>query len=425
MNNKLIYTLFSFIVMIIAYGCDSHYDVNDYDSGDPYQYSLSINGTEISPLVSFAAVDSSSIYLVKVKSNIKVKSAVNVQLTLDTTLVSKYNKAHNTSYCDPPAGSIELADNQVSIDAKKNVSSAASLKILNAQALVDTITYLIPVTITAITDTTNFRIVEKSKTIYLTLLLKKPTVINQDSKKDSVAVLDLSNYNMYSNFIFDDAKAVSLTSYTMEIKFYANKFGSYGGQIERLCAFEEKDEKNANMLRFGENGLAGNQLQWVAPGGNKVNSNTRFNAGQWYNLSLVYDGSQFILYVDGSKDTSKSVSGKSCKFQRIELGMSWAGYPSAQQFPGRICEMRVWNRALSASEITDGLCSVAPKSDGLVAYWKFNEGSGFIFKDATGNGYDMDWSNTWRCLDESSSISNVNLSSYVQWITKGFKCASN
>ena len=46
---------------------------------------------------------------------------------------------------------------------------------------------------------------------------------------------------------------------------------------------------------------------------------------------------------------------------------------------------------LSPSEIAGGLCGVDPQSDGLVGYWKFNEGEGHIFHDASGNGLDMDW----------------------------------
>src|SRR3712207_9226664 len=78
------------------------------------------------------------------------------------------------------------------------------------------------------------------------------------------------------------------------------------------------------------------------------------------------------------------------------LPISWGGYRSRQFFPGRFCEVRVWSRALSATEIAAGLCAVDPKAEGLEAYWKFNENSGHVFHDATKKGFDMDWTNTWR-----------------------------
>lgn len=58
---------------------------------------------------------------------------------------------------------------------------------------------------------------------------------------------------------------------------------------------------------------------------------------------------------------------------------------------GDICECRVWNRVLTADEIKvkDHYYVVAPDSEGLVAYWKFDEGSGKIIADHTGNGNTM------------------------------------
>ncbi len=72
--------------------------------------------------------------------------------------------------------------------------------------------------------------------------------------------------------------------------------------------------------------------------------------------------------------------GKPVDFQRFELGMSWTGYRGSQYFRGRIAEVRVWNRALSTGELQMNLCGVDSQSEGLVAYWKMNEGEGHIFK---------------------------------------------
>ena len=47
-----------------------------------------------------------------------------------------------------------------------------------------------------------------------------------------------------------------------------------------------------------------------------------------------------------------------------------------------------------------------------------NEGEGYIFHDATGNGYTIDWSDTWRCLTETEPNPGTHLTdthTYVQW----------
>ena len=36
------------------------------------------------------------------------------------------------------------------------------------------------------------------------------------------------------------------------------------------------------------------------------------------------------------------------------------------------------------------MCTVDPESDGLVAYWRFNEGEGKQIKDWTGHGWDIE-----------------------------------
>ena len=98
------------------------------------------------------------------------------------------------------------------------------------------------------------------------------------------------------------------------------------------------------MLRFGENGLDINALQWVSPSGSIVSS-TRFSTDRWYMISLTYDGSKLTMYVDGGKMHKAMVMVKPVDFQRFELGNVVVGiYRGSQYFRGRIAEVRVWNR---------------------------------------------------------------------------------
>jgi hypothetical protein len=381
--------------------------------GDKFDYNkkgLLITGTETDPLVKFVVEDTPSTYDVTVKSTVKVDQDVNVTVAIDTTLISKYNEAHHTNFFAAPDGSVELDNKDVTIPAGSALSTAASVKIVDTENFLDGRTYVVPVTISGVKNADGEEVLESSKTIYLKI-----------SRVLSFYAVN-NNSSASSNFIFDDAKAADLTTFTFEIKCYSTHFGN-GGNIERLCSFEEKNESNASMLRFGENGMAGNQLQWVSPAGS-VPSATRFATNRWYLISLVYDGSQFIMYVDGVKDAVLGAAGKSCKFQRFEMGMSWGGYNSGQFFPGRFCEVRVWNRALSATEMVNGMCGVDPHSKGLVAYWKMNEGTGSIFKDATGNGYDMDWNNTWRADYEGDLIHHTDYGKNINWVKDANnKCA--
>lgn len=246
-------------------------------------------------------------------------------------------------------------------------------------------------------------VIESSRTIFL-----------QISRIISFYSLD-NSYQASSNYIFPDDKMVNLTNYTIEFKVYSYKFGKVG-DIKRVLAIEGKNEEEANMFRFGENGSAGGDiLQWVLPGG-RCFSNTHFQTGRWYLISCTYDGTTFRMYVDGVEDAQTGGSGKATPFQRFELGMSWGNYRSGQFFSGRLCEVRLWNRALTANEIATGIAGVNAQSEGLVAYWKMNEGEGHIFHDATGHGYDMDWTDTWRDDRENGVLVPHDYSQYIRWI---------
>lgn len=204
-----------------------------------------------------------------------------------------------------------------------------------------------------------------------------------------------------------------LSAFTYQIKVNANSLPN--GHISRFFAF---NGNNTVMMRFGEGGT-GNRLQFVLGGdaGNHF-ANKMFLTNTWYLLTIVYDGSKFTMYVDGEKDIEVNYTGYSTLFQGVEIGMSWAGYREDQKFDGSIAETRIWERALNAEEIKGGLNSVDPESPGLMAYWKMNEGEGYIFHDATGNGYTIDWSDTWRCLTETEPNPGTHLTdthTYVQW----------
>lgn len=403
--NKYFISALCVAASLMAVSCTTDGDKFDYG-----KKGLLVTGTETDPLVKFVVEDTPSTYAVTAKSTAKVDHDVNITFAIDTALVSTYNKANSTGFFAAPAGSVELDNPNVVIQAGSALSTAASVKVVDTSNFAEGRTYVVPVTIKEVSNAGSEQVLESSRTVYL----KISRVIN------FYAIDNTSNTS--SNFIFDDAKAVNLTNFTYEIKVYSYGFGS-GGNIKRVCSFEEKNETNASMLRFGENGMDGNQLQWVSPAGS-IPSTTRFAANRWYMISLVYDGSEFAMYVDGVKDAVLGAGGKSCNFQRFELGMSWGGYYSSQFFAGRIAEVRVWNRALSSSEMTNGICGVDAHSNGLVAYWKMNEGSGHIFKDVTGNGYDMDWNNTWRADNEGDLIHHTDYGNNLKWIKDdNNKCA--
>ena len=399
---------FSVATLLIA-GCAAFAGCAEGDDFDYNKKSILITGTESNPLVKFVVEDTPSTYSITAQSTHKTEADVNIQLAIDNSLVEQYNAKNQASFFAVPDGSVELENSDVTITKGKAISSVAHVKVVSTENFEDGRTYVIPVTIKSVSTGSGEEVLEPSRTIFLKIsrVLQFTSLVNNSAAS--------------SNFIFNEP--VDLTNFTYEIKMRADRFS---GSIQRVCAFEEKDGGNASMLRFGEAGMEANQLQWVSPAGS-VPSATMFQAGRWYMVSLVYDGSSMSMYIDGVKDNSLGGSPKNnvVKFQRFELGMSWGGYRGSQYFPGRIAEVRVWNRALSPTEMANGICGVDPASDGLVAYWKMNEGEGHIFKDATQHGYDMDWNDTYRDDRENGQlVHHTDYGNYIQWVNdENNKCA--
>lgn len=395
---KTIKNITAILLMALSLAaCNSEGDKFDYG-----KVGLLITGTEQVPVQRFTVDELPSTYAVTVKATRRTASDVIVRLAIDTALVRTYNAQHGTAFYAVPLSSVKLENNEVTIRQGEALSTTAQVKVVSTDDFIEGATYVIPVTIQQVIGDGG-EVIESSRT----LLLQISRIISFYSLEN--------NQNASSNYIFPDEKMVNLSNYTIEFKVFSYRFGKVG-DIKRVLAIEGKNEEEANMFRFGENGSAGGDiLQWVLPGG-RCFSSTHFKTNRWYLVSCTYDGTTFKMYVDGVEDAQASGSGKVTPFQRFELGMSWGNYRNSQFYQGRLCEVRVWDRALTASEIAMGFAGVNAHSDDLVAYWKMNEGEGHIFHDATGHGYDMDWTDTWRDDREDGVLVPHDYSQYIRWV---------
>jgi hypothetical protein len=122
--------------------------------------------------------------------------------------------------------------------------------------------------------------------------------------------------------------------------------------------------------------------------GNDTTANATLSANRWYHLVWRYDlatGTQAI-YIDGQLD--RITSGRA-PFQgtgTLFMGR-WGG---GNYFNGRIDDVRIYDRALSAADImllgTTRHPDVVMAAD-LIGYWPLDEGSGHTATDASGTGH--------------------------------------
>lgn len=377
---------------------------------------IMMTGTDSSPLVKLAVGDNPpAAYSVSVMATGKVDKDVTVTLDFqDEAALEAYNAGHGSSYQMVPASAFTTEGGTVTIEAGSAVSTVNNITLTDFSFMENGVHYMIPVTIKKV-EGSGLEVLETSRSLFIRL-----------ARTISFYALSMDNISMYSEFEFADDKGVALDNYTYEVKCYPTNLKSDGAeQICRLCNFTNPTDGNKvpsgyggqNMLRFNENGRPWKSLQIVTPSGGDYTTTTIFEENQWYMLSMVWDGTTYQLYINGEPDGTTLTSNQATYFQRIELGMSWTSYGSSQNFAGRISEMRVWNYARSRSQIQSSLCGTDPASEGLIAYWKFNQSSGTTFKDETGHGYDMDWTKSIKEFTGGAGYqSNPSAAGGIAWV---------
>jgi hypothetical protein len=96
----------------------------------------------------------------------------------------------------------------------------------------------------------------------------------------------------------------------------------------------------------------------------------------WHHVAGTYDGSRFILYVDGNEAANVLQERIDRDEQHYDLNIG--NHPFlARPFDGDIDEVRIWNIARTREQIQNDMhWELSGSEPGLVAYYKFNEGSG-------------------------------------------------
>ncbi len=104
----------------------------------------------------------------------------------------------------------------------------------------------------------------------------------------------------------------------------------------------------------------------------------------WTHVAAVFDGTKLYLYVNGEEDNSDTSSSGLKATNTTSLGIFRNSYwATSEYYSGLGDELRIYNRALSATEIRYHY-----NKGGPVGYWKFNEGEGQIVYDNTDNNND-------------------------------------
>lgn len=305
-------------------------------------------------------------------------------LELAPDLVKTFNSRNGTSYMMLPEEYVSFEKN-VTIPAGTISSDAVEISIKefptdNGEA------YCIPLRI-ASSDAPVDIMEASGKIIYL---LTKPLIQVVPVMDSSVKPTGSGDWN------------VATSEWTIEGWVYMDFLNINNQAI--FNASVPSDHGTEIYIRFGDAGIPYNQLQ-IKTGGSQFESSTLFEINKWYHIAYTYANGKCILYVNGVEDASKEFSPTDYIINNLSLCSS-GGYWRAN---GRMAQVRFWKKALSAEVIKDAMGREVPdNSDGLVAYWKLNEGKGDVFHDATSNGFDLKCSVAPKWTDEEVDFTEPN-----------------
>jgi hypothetical protein len=154
----------------------------------------------------------------------------------------------------------------------------------------------------------------------------------------------------------------------------------------------------SGQLSFNIGGLDVNQNPTSWQG--LVSPTNVINLGIWTHVAGTYDGQNLRLFVNGVQQGILAFTGSIVPSPNYPLTIGKLSDPGqfAQRFfDGKIDEVRIWNRALSATELMANMnmhINPATAVD-LVSYWRFNEGSGITSVDLQGGNDITLTSTTW------------------------------
>ncbi len=151
------------------------------------------------------------------------------------------------------------------------------------------------------------------------------------------------------------------------------------------------------VLRAGANGILslniggdslglGTSVHWkevfTQPGALSLNT--------WSHVAGTFDGTHLKLYINGVLAADSLFTGtiKPSSFPPKISRLSDNGVAASRFWNGKIDEVRVFNHALSQTEISDSMSvHIDPAAQtGLVGYWRMNENTGVVMNDLSTSG---------------------------------------
>lgn len=353
-------------------------------SGQHYDNKIFISASGFSDLLLFEEEVSDLSRQLVAKIAKQESRAITLTYAADPGLLERYRKIYN----DPdvvllPVEYYRIEQPQATIPAGRATSTSVTVEFRQINRLDGELRYVLPVTIAS---ATGIDILPSARTMYY--VFRKAALVN--------VVADLNENWAWPEWA-DSSPVTDMSAFTLEALVYANSFDR---EISTVMGIED-----IFLIRMGDTTIPSNQLQ-VAMGDAEQNRSTLTSEDlllkprQWYHVAVTFDAGKVKIYLDGAEKASGTAPAASVNFGVAHSDEAdgkprcfWIGYSydESRCLNGRISEARIWNEALTADQINarNHFYRVAPDSEGLVAYWKFDTGAGKSVRDHTAYGNDL------------------------------------
>ncbi len=301
------------------------------------------------------------------------------RLIVDPAVLDAYNKENGTGYIILPEGFYNLPED-ITVKAGQYAADALTivLKSFSQEMMKSGESYALPV-----------RLVSQDKSI-ASMENTGTFVILAESIVEFSAPMFIGAPQLTAPKFTESPETYA--QYTIEIRFQV----SDTNDRDRAVFKNGGDENNFVLLRFedpqsdNENFKAHSLVQVVGRNRLYLNPSNSFKPNEWQHLALVCDGSSYRLYINGADSGVLSIPSGATTFSDVHwFSLGDDPYSRWGNCKILISEARIWSVCRTASQIQNNMTQVSPKSTGLEAYWRFNEGEGNVFEDATGKGHKL------------------------------------